>query len=166
MPPSNVTILWESTATAQSALFNVMRVSIWLAQIESNVHHRASGVPGFLSAKVQLHKRQSEHCSVQVVSLVLIMSGQQGHWCNFDITEPSLAFLFLKVKKCNPIELSRGFLSCSDPNGPFTFGSLCSATCEKGFLLNGTVSTECSSLGLWSADIPQCLGKESKNVFK
>lgn len=86
--------------------------------------------------------------------------------CNLYLTELSVAFLFPKVKKCNPVDLPRGFLSCSNPNGPFTFGSLCTATCERGFVLNGTVSVECNSLGLWSADIPQCLGKEITDVLK
>lgn len=80
--------------------------------------------------------------------------------CSLYLTKRSVAFLFPKAKKCIPVNLPRGFLSCSNPNGPFTFGSLCTATCERGFALNGTVSIECTSLGLWSADVPQCLGKE------
>lgn len=94
------------------------------------------------------------------------MSGKQLRMGNLYLTELSVAFLIPKVKKCNPVDLPRGFLSCSNPNGPFTFGSLCTATCERGFALNGTASIECTFLGLWSADIPQCLGKEITDVLK
>uniref|UniRef100_A0A8C9ZDM3 E-selectin n=1 Tax=Sander lucioperca TaxID=283035 RepID=A0A8C9ZDM3_SANLU len=52
---------------------------------------------------------------------------------------------------------SNGSLVCSDPHGEFSFGSQCKSTCEEGFLLNGTADTECTSLGMWSADIPGCL---------
>uniref|UniRef100_H3CC19 E-selectin n=1 Tax=Tetraodon nigroviridis TaxID=99883 RepID=H3CC19_TETNG len=76
----------------------------------------------------------------------------QGQW------SPQLPVC--QARKCHPVDLPRGFLSCFNPNGPFTFGSLCTATCERGFALNGTVSIECSSLGLWSADIPQCSAKQ------
>ncbi|XP_070817197.1 P-selectin isoform X3 [Chaetodon trifascialis] len=64
-----------------------------------------------------------------------------------------------QVRRCNPINPPHGSLTCSDPNGSFSFGSRCMATCDEGFLLNGTASTECNSLGMWSADIPQCLVK-------
>ncbi|TNM88053.1 hypothetical protein fugu_006274 [Takifugu bimaculatus] len=115
------------------------------------------------NASIQCDNPLGEHsygstCIVQcdegfdLIGTNRIKCSSQGQW--------SSGLPICRVKKCNPIELSRGFLSCSDPNGPFTFGSVCTATCEKGFLLNGTVSTECSSLGLWSADIPQCLAKQ------
>ncbi|KAE8294240.1 P-selectin CD62 antigen-like family member P Granule membrane protein 140 [Larimichthys crocea] len=64
-----------------------------------------------------------------------------------------------QAKKCDPLNLPHGSISCSDPNGSFSFGSRCTATCDKGFLLNGTANTECNSLGTWSPDIPHCLAK-------
>ncbi|KAI9547587.1 hypothetical protein NQZ68_014853 [Dissostichus eleginoides] len=75
----------------------------------------------------------------------------QGNW--------SHALPVCQAKRCNSINPPHGFLSCSDPNGLFSFGSLCKTTCDEGFLLNGTNSTECTSQGVWSADIPQCLVK-------
>lgn len=150
---------------AQHAPFSATRVLIWLAPMWPNAHHWASGVPSFLFAKVKLHMAKIDNHRL-VVPEVLNMSGKRLCMCNLYLTEFSGAFLFPKVKKCNPVDIPRGFLSCSNPNGPFTFGSVCTATCERGFALNGTVSIECSSLGLWSADIPQCLGKEIVEVSK
>ncbi|XP_010777374.1 P-selectin isoform X1 [Notothenia coriiceps] len=75
----------------------------------------------------------------------------QGNW--------SHALPVCQAKRCDPINPPHGSLSCSDPNGLFSFGSLCKTTCDEGFLLNGTNSTECTSQGVWSADIPQCSAK-------
>lgn len=78
-----------------------------------------------------------------------------------NITELSLAFLFLKVKKCSPIELPRGFLSCTAPHGEFGLGARCKSTCEEGFVLTGDTDTECTPRGEWSTETPQCLRKKS-----
>uniref|UniRef100_A0A3Q3RJK8 E-selectin n=1 Tax=Mastacembelus armatus TaxID=205130 RepID=A0A3Q3RJK8_9TELE len=65
-----------------------------------------------------------------------------------------------QAKKCSPIKTPpHGSLSCADPNGSFSFGSRCTTTCDEGFLLKGTASTECTSVGMWSAEIPLCLAK-------
>uniref|UniRef100_A0A3B4TYF9 E-selectin n=1 Tax=Seriola dumerili TaxID=41447 RepID=A0A3B4TYF9_SERDU len=65
-----------------------------------------------------------------------------------------------EAKKCNPINSPpHGSLSCSDPHGSFSFGSRCMTTCDEGFLLNGTANAECTSLGMWSADIAHCSAK-------
>ncbi|XP_035508536.1 P-selectin isoform X2 [Morone saxatilis] len=64
-----------------------------------------------------------------------------------------------QAKRCDPINSTHGSMSCFDPNGYFSFGSRCTTTCDKGFILNGTASTECNSMGMWSADIPSCLAK-------
>lgn len=73
--------------------------------------------------------------------------------------------LLFQVKKCDEIELPHGSLSCADPNGSFTFGSQCTATCDEGFVLNGTARTECNSFGMWSDDVPHCLGKTVTEVL-
>uniref|UniRef100_A0A3B4TYM4 E-selectin n=1 Tax=Seriola dumerili TaxID=41447 RepID=A0A3B4TYM4_SERDU len=71
-----------------------------------------------------------------------------------------------EAKKCNPINSPpHGSLSCSDPHGSFSFGSRCMTTCDEGFLLNGTANAECTSLGMWSADIAHCSGKENTNCL-
>ncbi|XP_038571972.1 P-selectin isoform X2 [Micropterus salmoides] len=76
----------------------------------------------------------------------------QGNW--------SHALPVCQAKRCGPKNSPpHGSLSCSDPNGSFSFGSRCTTACNDGFLLNGTASTECTSLGMWSADIPRCLAK-------
>ncbi|XP_053287099.1 P-selectin isoform X1 [Pleuronectes platessa] len=73
----------------------------------------------------------------------------QGNW--------SHALPLCQAKRCIPQNPpSHGSISCSDPNGSFRFGSRCTSACDEGFLLNGTSSTECTSLGTWNADIPRC----------
>ncbi|XP_029356110.1 P-selectin [Echeneis naucrates] len=63
-----------------------------------------------------------------------------------------------RAKSCRGISSPpHGSLLCTDPNGPLSFGSRCTSTCDEGFILNGTASTECTSLGTWSADVPRCL---------
>uniref|UniRef100_I3J1E6 E-selectin n=1 Tax=Oreochromis niloticus TaxID=8128 RepID=I3J1E6_ORENI len=77
----------------------------------------------------------------------------QGNW--------SHALPVCLAKRCTPISSpSHGSISCSDPNGSFSFGSRCTKTCDEGFVLNGTSSTECTSMGKWSTDIPPCLVKK------
>uniref|UniRef100_A0A8C9ZC06 E-selectin n=1 Tax=Sander lucioperca TaxID=283035 RepID=A0A8C9ZC06_SANLU len=69
------------------------------------------------------------------------------------------------AKRCPALSTpSNGSLVCSDPHGEFSFGSQCKSTCEEGFLLNGTADTECTSLGMWSADIPGCLAKRCSTL--
>ncbi|XP_073332412.1 P-selectin [Pagrus major] len=76
----------------------------------------------------------------------------QGNWTH--------ALPSCQAKRCNPINPPHGSVSCHDPNVPFSFGSRCTVACDEGFiLLNGTASTECNSLGMWSADIAHCLAK-------
>ncbi|XP_045905003.1 P-selectin [Micropterus dolomieu] len=81
----------------------------------------------------------------------------QGNW--------SHALPVCQAKRCGPKNSPpHGSLSCSDPNGSFSFGSQCTTACNDGFLLNGTASTECTSLGMWSADIPRCLAKRCSTL--
>ncbi|XP_029284736.1 P-selectin isoform X2 [Cottoperca gobio] len=64
------------------------------------------------------------------------------------------------AKRCPTLNSSsHGSFVCSDPHEEFSFGSRCTSTCEEGFVLNGTVDTECTSLGNWSADVPTCFAK-------
>ncbi|KAM9358059.1 P-selectin [Symphorus nematophorus] len=97
-------------------------------------------------------------CTVQceegfdLIGTNMTKCSSQGNW--------SHALPVCQVKRCNPINLPHGSLSCSDRNGPFSFGSRCTTSCDEGFLLNGTASTECNSLGMWSSDIPRCFAKK------
>ncbi|XP_034439575.1 uncharacterized protein LOC117760561 [Hippoglossus hippoglossus] len=97
-------------------------------------------------------------CTVQceegfeLISTNKTKCSSQGHW--------SHALPLCQAKRCIPQNKpSHGSLSCSDPNGSDRFGSRCTSTCDEGFLLNGTSSTECTSLGTWNADIPRCLAR-------
>uniref|UniRef100_A0A8C9ZIU0 E-selectin n=1 Tax=Sander lucioperca TaxID=283035 RepID=A0A8C9ZIU0_SANLU len=90
-----------------------------------------------------------------------------GSRCNFTCQEgyyPTRDNTFTS-KRCPALSTpSNGSLVCSDPHGEFSFGSQCKSTCEEGFLLNGTADTECTSLGMWSADIPGCLAKRCSTL--
>ncbi|XP_037625340.1 E-selectin-like isoform X4 [Sebastes umbrosus] len=91
-----------------------------------------------------------------VIGTNMTKCSSQGNW--------SHELPVCKAKRCNPINPPHGSPSCFDPNGPFSFGSLCSTTCEEGFLLNGTASAECTSLGMWSTDIPRCLAERCPSL--
>lgn len=81
----------------------------------------------------------------------------QGDWTH--------AVPVCQAKSCNPITPPpHGSLSCYDPHGPFSFGSLCTKTCDDGFLLNGTSSAECTSQGTWTADTSHCLAKKCPDL--
>nr|XP_046248042.1 P-selectin isoform X2 [Scatophagus argus] len=96
-------------------------------------------------------------CTVQceegfdLIGTNMTQCSSRGNW--------SHALPVCQVKRCIPINPPHGSLSCSDPNGSFSFGSRCTVTCDEGFLLNGTASTECNSLGIWNTDVPHCLAK-------
>ncbi|XP_065599964.1 P-selectin-like isoform X4 [Cyrtonyx montezumae] len=49
-----------------------------------------------------------------------------------------------------------GELNCSHHHGNFTFGSTCDFSCQPGFELIGPDSCECTAMGIWTEDIPQC----------
>ncbi|XP_060890783.1 P-selectin-like [Labrus mixtus] len=83
----------------------------------------------------------------------------QGNW--------SHEVPFCQAKMClTRSSPSHGFLNCSGPHGEFRFGSHCTSTCEKGFVLNGTADTECNSLGMWSSRIPRCLAQPCPLLVK
>ncbi|XP_041646713.1 P-selectin [Cheilinus undulatus] len=65
-----------------------------------------------------------------------------------------------RAKTCPTLSSpTHGSLSCSDPHGKFRFGSLCTSTCQEGFVLNGTADTKCNSLGMWSNKMPSCYAR-------
>ncbi|XP_035767785.1 P-selectin, partial [Neolamprologus brichardi] len=115
-------------------------------------------------AYLQCHDPINKHsytstCTVQceegfdLIGANVTKCSSQGNW--------SHALPVCLAKRCSPISSpSHGSISCSDPNGSFSFGSRCTSTCDEGFLLNGTSSTECTSMGMWSTDIPPCLAKK------
>ncbi|NWW62379.1 LYAM3 protein, partial [Ifrita kowaldi] len=50
----------------------------------------------------------------------------------------------------------QGEMNCSHLHGNFTFGSTCAFSCQKGFVLMGTESRECTAMGTWTGDTPHC----------
>ncbi|KAM4655454.1 P-selectin-like isoform 2-T2 [Amazona ochrocephala] len=50
----------------------------------------------------------------------------------------------------------RGELNCSHVHGDFAFGSTCLFSCQMGFALMGTESRECTAMGTWTGNTPQC----------
>ncbi|MGH0157663.1 UNVERIFIED_CONTAM: hypothetical protein FKN15_053815 [Acipenser sinensis] len=72
-----------------------------------------------------------------------------GQWTG---TVPSCAAV-----KCEALSIpSHGSMDCAHPIEKFSYNSGCWFGCEKGFLLNGTNSTQCTSQGRWSAQTPVC----------
>ncbi|XP_026709917.1 P-selectin isoform X1 [Athene cunicularia] len=51
---------------------------------------------------------------------------------------------------------SWGELNCSHLHGNFAFGSTCDFSCQTGFVLMGLESHECTAMGTWTGDTPQC----------
>ncbi|XP_054142213.1 P-selectin [Melozone crissalis] len=50
----------------------------------------------------------------------------------------------------------KGELNCSHVHGDFTFGSTCAFSCQKGFVLKGPESRECTATGIWTGDATRC----------
>ncbi|XP_062353562.1 P-selectin-like isoform X2 [Cinclus cinclus] len=51
---------------------------------------------------------------------------------------------------------AQGEMNCSHLHGNFTFGSMCAFSCQTGFALVGSESLECTAMGTWTGDTPQC----------
>ncbi|XP_032660806.1 P-selectin-like isoform X2 [Chelonoidis abingdonii] len=51
---------------------------------------------------------------------------------------------------------ARGRLNCTNWHGDFTYNSTCAFSCEKGFVLNGSETLECTALGQWRGQTPRC----------
>ncbi|XP_041573685.2 P-selectin isoform X5 [Taeniopygia guttata] len=50
----------------------------------------------------------------------------------------------------------QGEMNCSHLHGDFTFGSTCAFSCQKGFVLMGPESRECTATGIWTGDATRC----------
>uniref|UniRef100_A0A8D2QJ77 p-selectin n=1 Tax=Zonotrichia albicollis TaxID=44394 RepID=A0A8D2QJ77_ZONAL len=62
--------------------------------------------------------------------------------------------------KCSALTTPKmGQAACSHVHGDFTFGSRCAFSCQKGFVLKGLESRECTALGTWTGDSTHCKGK-------
>ncbi|KAM9186676.1 P-selectin-like isoform 4-T4 [Mergus octosetaceus] len=49
-----------------------------------------------------------------------------------------------------------GEMNCSHLHENFSFSSVCAFSCQPGFELMGPESSECTAMGTWSGDTPQC----------
>ncbi|XP_032923852.1 P-selectin isoform X7 [Catharus ustulatus] len=59
--------------------------------------------------------------------------------------------------KCSALTAPKmGQAACSHLHGEFTFGSTCAFSCQKGFVLMGPESRECTAMGTWTGDPTQC----------
>ncbi|XP_038269782.1 P-selectin-like isoform X3 [Dermochelys coriacea] len=50
----------------------------------------------------------------------------------------------------------RGRLNCTHWHGDFTYNSICTFSCEMGFVRNGSETLECTALGQWTGLPPLC----------
>ncbi|XP_029988668.1 P-selectin isoform X2 [Sphaeramia orbicularis] len=115
-------------------------------------------------ASMQCHGLLGEHsygsmCALQceegfeLIGNNITKCSASGHW--------SHPHPVCRAKKCPALKFPpHGSLVCTDPHGSFSFGSECVSACDKGFFLNGTANTECTSMGIWNADVPECLAKK------
>ncbi|KAJ8387149.1 hypothetical protein AAFF_G00159610 [Aldrovandia affinis] len=78
---------------------------------------------------------------------------ESGLWSH---TAPSC-----QARRCNTLTVPfHGSLSCYHPYEKFSFNSSCSVSCVEGFLLNGTASIQCTSLGMWTEPPPLCQARQ------
>ncbi|KAM5148064.1 E-selectin-like [Mantella aurantiaca] len=57
-----------------------------------------------------------------------------------------------------------GNMRCSDVYGEFKFKSICNFSCDNGFRLHGSKSSECQSTREWSDSIPTCLAESCMDL--
>ncbi|XP_061093277.1 P-selectin-like isoform X1 [Conger conger] len=84
------------------------------------------------------------------------LNGPSSTWCNSSGSW-SDAMPICEARRCDRQTVPpHGSLHCFHPYEGFSFSSSCNVSCEEGFLLNGTASTQCTSLGLWTEPPPHC----------
>lgn len=70
-----------------------------------------------------------------------------------------LSIVYFAVIKCSPILFPfPGNMTCVDTLEPFSFGSRCSFTCQKGYSLMGDTTMTCLPSGKWTSSTPTCAG--------
>ncbi|XP_034035709.1 E-selectin-like isoform X2 [Thalassophryne amazonica] len=63
-----------------------------------------------------------------------------------------------------PVDVTQGQIRCVAPfhsspilaDAPHLYGTVCTFSCDKGFELQGSTTTQCSETGSWSEDAPSC----------
>ena len=61
---------------------------------------------------------------------------------------------------CSPLsDPSNGMMNCSlEDNKVFSYGNICSFTCDTGYELIGSGTRSCQSNGNWSGSVAMCSG--------
>ncbi|XP_050995359.1 P-selectin [Labeo rohita] len=81
----------------------------------------------------------------------------QGKW--------SQEFPVCQAQQCSPLtDPSHGTLTCTHPNGQFSFGTVCEVSCQMGFKLHGTHRIECLEIGKWTDTPPFCLAQQCPHL--
>uniref|UniRef100_A0A8C1UB94 Selectin P n=1 Tax=Cyprinus carpio TaxID=7962 RepID=A0A8C1UB94_CYPCA len=70
-----------------------------------------------------------------------------------------------EARQCSPlIKPSHGTVTCTHPNGQFSFGTVCEVSCQAGFKLHGTPQMECLEMGKWTDTPPFCLAQQCPHL--
>nr|XP_055049542.1 sushi, von Willebrand factor type A, EGF and pentraxin domain-containing protein 1-like isoform X2 [Misgurnus anguillicaudatus] len=80
-----------------------------------------------------------------------LLCGATGHWND---SQPSC-----EIVKCNPddvLTLHHGSVQCSNPNGNFSYDSVCEYSCDEGYELKGSNTTNCTATTEWTSKPPTC----------
>ncbi|XP_058612012.1 P-selectin isoform X1 [Onychostoma macrolepis] len=81
----------------------------------------------------------------------------QGKW--------SHEFPVCQAQQCSPlINPSHGTVTCTHPNGQFSFGTVCEVSCLVGFKLHGTPRMECLEMGKWTDTPPFCSAQQCPHL--
>ncbi|XP_073712278.1 E-selectin isoform X13 [Misgurnus anguillicaudatus] len=92
-----------------------------------------------------------EGYTLQTSSSSTLLCGATGHWND---SQPSC-----EIVKCNPEDvttLHHGSAQCSNPNGDFSYDSVCEYSCEEGYELKGSSMTKCTATTEWTSKPPTC----------
>ncbi|XP_059369601.1 P-selectin [Carassius carassius] len=81
----------------------------------------------------------------------------QGKW--------SHEFPVCQARQCSPlIKPSHGTVTCTHPNGQFSFGTVCNVSCQEGFKLHGTPQMECLEMGKWTDTPAFCSAQQCPHL--
>ncbi|XP_065132382.1 sushi, von Willebrand factor type A, EGF and pentraxin domain-containing protein 1-like [Paramisgurnus dabryanus] len=92
-----------------------------------------------------------EGYTLQTSSSSTLLCNATGHWND---SQPSC-----EIVKCNPedvLTLHHGSVQCSKPNGKFSYDSVCEYSCEEGYELKGSSTTNCTATTKWTSKPPTC----------
>nr|XP_055042279.1 E-selectin isoform X3 [Misgurnus anguillicaudatus] len=92
-----------------------------------------------------------EGYTLQTSSSSTLLCGATGHWND---SQPSC-----EIVKCNPADVTTlyyGSVQCSNPNGDFSYDSVCEYSCEEGYELKGASTTKCTATTEWTSKPPTC----------